>query len=104
MTAVESRIFLVRAGRRRENGHGRRGDEIRPVVLTKAVKIQAELIGEFDFLEQVLQPLGWRLDNAAVGGVFGERIEAKLHGSAPETLISGLDRRLAPTAQGGTPV
>ena len=75
---------LVRGRGGGEDGHRRRGDEIGAVVLAQAVEIEADLIGQLDLLEQVREPLGRRLQMAAVqrvGGVFGEGVETDFHGA-----------------------
>ena len=44
-------------------------------MLAEAVEIETDLIGQFDFLQQVFQPAGGRLQMPAVervGGIFGE--------------------------------
>ncbi len=66
-----------------EDGDRGRGDEIGTVVLAQPVEIEADLIGEADFLEEVLEALGRGLQVTVVervGGVLGERVEADFHG------------------------
>ncbi len=54
-----------------QDGHGRRGDEVRPMVLAEAIEIEAELVGQLDFLEQILEPIGRGLNEpVAVSAVF----------------------------------
>ena len=57
MTALVSRMRLVRAARRGEHDRRRRDGEVGPVVLADAEDVEPDLVGQLDLLEQVAQPL-----------------------------------------------
>src|SRR5215217_7436579 len=51
-------------------------------MLAQPVEGEPKLVGQFDFFEQVLEPLGRALQRVAVqriGRVFGERIKSEFH-------------------------
>jgi hypothetical protein len=68
-------------GRREQNGGG--GVHVlRPVVLTDAVGVQADLVGALDLLQQVLHPLeGGHVDaGLGIGHRRDEAVDADVHG------------------------
>jgi hypothetical protein len=53
------------------------------MVLAEAEDLEADLVGEFDLLDEVAQPLGWPDTTAAdrIGADVGEGIQSEVHGS-----------------------
>jgi hypothetical protein len=70
-------------GRGGEDGDRGRRDVVGAVMLAKTVEIEADLIGQFDFFQQVLQPVGRALQRTSrwIGGIFSKGIEADFHGN-----------------------
>ena len=77
-------------GGRAQHHRRRRDGIIGAVMLAHAENIQPDLIGEFDLLNQVPQPLrrGDVPPRFRVGADIGEGIEAKLHGVSSSTAPS----------------
>ena len=81
MTALVSRIRVVRAAAAGEHDGRRRDGEVGPVVLADAEDVEPDLVGELDLLEQVAEPLRGR-DRPArprVGRELREGVDAELH-------------------------
>ncbi len=79
---VEADAFGARGGGGQDNGGGG-VKELGAMVLADTEGIEADLIGEDDLLDEVLEPLGGRGDGGGdgIGGESGEAIYTKLHGS-----------------------
>ena len=57
VTALVSRMRLVRAAAAAEHDRRRRDREVGPVVLADAEDVEADLVRELDLLDQVREPL-----------------------------------------------
>ena len=73
-------LFGPRGGGRQDH-RGCCGREVLPVMLADAVDIEVDLIGEFDFLKEIAQPLRGAdgLAGCGVGGGFREGVNAEFH-------------------------
>ena len=91
MTALVSRIALVRSAAAARMMAGADAEEIRPVVLADAEHFEADLIGKLDLLDQIAQPLRRAQDPAGggIGRVFDEGVDAYFHDYG--TLCGGHD-------------
>jgi hypothetical protein len=82
--AGQADAFRAARGRA-EDDRRRRDREVRPVMLSDAEDVEAELVGELDLLQQVGEAL---LRCEGVGGELSERVDAELHALHCRSLLA----------------